>query len=280
MTGFGPAGTYTLTGPDGLPYRSTAPGTLGGHRRGRLYGRLDCPSALRALARGGYVRERVFFADEATAVAAGHRPCARCLPRQYAQWKASRANRDPDTMALPYLPDSGTPPSPLLAAGDLAALAGAAAPAAHTAEELAAVLGLLGGARVVAVGHSRDAASRDAAAAFSAAWRTAGREIAAVVDWPEEAASWLRPAQRLTADAPDAWAVAAAPRGWAQLVRRLRHSTGWDPARTVGFAALGDPRVAAATGAAALQGLRGAAADGGVWRFDRGWVVRDTGGTT
>lgn len=55
----------------------------------KIYGRLDCPSALRAIARGGYVRYRVFFADEATAIAAGYRPCARCLPGRYAEWKRS-----------------------------------------------------------------------------------------------------------------------------------------------------------------------------------------------
>jgi methylphosphotriester-DNA--protein-cysteine methyltransferase len=69
---------------------SSAPGTVGGHRRQRIYGRLDCPSALRAIARGGYVEHRVFFADEDTAVAAGYRPCARCLPEQYRSWKASQ----------------------------------------------------------------------------------------------------------------------------------------------------------------------------------------------
>lgn len=81
---------YTLTGPDGRPYRSPVPGTLGGYRRKRLYGRLDCPSALRAIARGGYIRHRVFFADEATAIAAGYRPCAGCLPERYAHWKATK----------------------------------------------------------------------------------------------------------------------------------------------------------------------------------------------
>ncbi|WP_242454055.1 Ada metal-binding domain-containing protein [Bailinhaonella thermotolerans] len=81
---------YRLIGPGGLPYDSPVPGTLGGHRRGRLYGRLDCPSALRALARGGYARDRVFFADEETAIAAGYRPCAICLPARYARWSASR----------------------------------------------------------------------------------------------------------------------------------------------------------------------------------------------
>ena len=63
--------------------------TIGGHRGTRIYGRLDCPSALRAIARGGYVKHRVFFADEAAAVAAGYRPCARCMPEQYRKWKAS-----------------------------------------------------------------------------------------------------------------------------------------------------------------------------------------------
>jgi hypothetical protein len=80
--------TYTLTGADGKPYESTVPGTLGGHRRAKLYGRLDCRAALAATARGGYVRHRVFFADEATAVQAGYRPCAVCLPERYKAWKA------------------------------------------------------------------------------------------------------------------------------------------------------------------------------------------------
>jgi AraC family transcriptional regulator, regulatory protein of adaptative response / DNA-3-methyladenine glycosylase II len=81
---------YTLIGPDGRPRPSRAPGTLGGHRRNRGYGRLDCPAALRWIAKGHYVRHRVFFADEATALAAGYRPCATCLPERYAAWKAGR----------------------------------------------------------------------------------------------------------------------------------------------------------------------------------------------
>ena len=81
---------HTLVGRDGLPYRSLSSGTVGGHRRTRVYGRLDCPSALRAIAGGHYVTHRVFFADEATAVEAGYRPCAVCLPTEYARWKAAR----------------------------------------------------------------------------------------------------------------------------------------------------------------------------------------------
>jgi len=81
--------TYTLLGRDGKPYVSDVPGAWGGHRRSKIYGRLDCPSALRAIARGGYVSTRVFFADEETAIAAGYRPCAICCPDRYLAWKAA-----------------------------------------------------------------------------------------------------------------------------------------------------------------------------------------------
>jgi hypothetical protein len=81
---------FTLIGPDGKPFPSSIPGTLGGHRRAKFYGRLDCRTALQAIARGGYVKHRVFFLDEATAVAAGYRPCAVCLPKEYAAWKKNQ----------------------------------------------------------------------------------------------------------------------------------------------------------------------------------------------
>ena len=82
--------SWQLLGTDGKPYPSSTPGTLGGHRRSKIYGRLDCPAALRAIARGGYRRDRVFFADERTAIAAGYRPCAVCMPDAYARWKRTK----------------------------------------------------------------------------------------------------------------------------------------------------------------------------------------------
>ncbi|GLY17387.1 metal-binding protein [Kineosporia rhizophila] len=82
---------YTLLGADGRLYRSDVPGLLGGHRRLKVYGRLDCPSAVRAVARGGYVKYRVFFATEAVAVAAGYRPCGACLPAKYRAWRETQA---------------------------------------------------------------------------------------------------------------------------------------------------------------------------------------------
>jgi hypothetical protein len=72
------ARTYTLLGPDRQLYQSATSGALGGYRPGRVYGRLDCPAALRAIARGGYVRNRVFFADQQplSRPGTGHAPCA------------------------------------------------------------------------------------------------------------------------------------------------------------------------------------------------------------
>jgi hypothetical protein len=97
---------YTLLGPDRRTYRSAEPGTLGGHRGSRIYGRLDCPAALRAIARGGYVRQRVFFRDEETAIAAGYRPCAVCCPRQYQVFKAAHKSCRPALVEGPRAPIS------------------------------------------------------------------------------------------------------------------------------------------------------------------------------
>jgi methylphosphotriester-DNA--protein-cysteine methyltransferase len=79
--------TFILIGRDGRSHASARKGKLGGHRRTKIYGTLDCRAALTAIARGGYVEHRVFFASAADAVAAGYRPCAVCLPDAYAKWK-------------------------------------------------------------------------------------------------------------------------------------------------------------------------------------------------
>ncbi|WP_371410417.1 Ada metal-binding domain-containing protein [Bacillus toyonensis] len=46
------------------------------------------------MAQGGYIKYRVFFSDEKTAIAAGYRPCAVCLPEKYAQWKNTQKRND------------------------------------------------------------------------------------------------------------------------------------------------------------------------------------------
>ncbi|KGN42185.1 Ada metal-binding domain-containing protein [Knoellia aerolata] len=85
--------TYTLLDHDRRPFQSPVPGTFGGHRRGKIYGRLDCPTALRSIANGQYVQHRVFFADEDVAIAAGYRPCGHCLRSRYRQWMADEEAR-------------------------------------------------------------------------------------------------------------------------------------------------------------------------------------------
>ncbi|MFG2176901.1 hypothetical protein ACGFMO_37005 [Streptomyces niveus] len=131
------------------------------------------------------------------------------------------------------------PDSPLIGADDLVAYGPDVTTepgAPHAVAELDALIGLLTTPRSrihsVAVGHSRDEASRAFAAAFADAWTARGGAVLAVVDWPESAAPWLR------------------------------HSTAWDPARTVAFASLLDSRVPALAGPDTVHGLRGVTADG------------------
>jgi hypothetical protein len=50
---------YRLTDSTGDTYISETPGTLGGYAKLRLYGRLDCPSALGYITKGHYLKNRV-----------------------------------------------------------------------------------------------------------------------------------------------------------------------------------------------------------------------------
>lgn len=79
---------YKLLGADGVTYLSATPGTFGGNGKLKIYGRLDCPSALSTIRRfpGSYEKSRVFFADERTALAAGYRPCGNCLREKYREY--------------------------------------------------------------------------------------------------------------------------------------------------------------------------------------------------
>jgi methylphosphotriester-DNA--protein-cysteine methyltransferase len=72
-------------------FASATKGLFGGHRRLKIYGLLDCPSALRAIKRGPtYALHRVFFADEASAIAAGFRPCGVCMRAAYRKWRMTK----------------------------------------------------------------------------------------------------------------------------------------------------------------------------------------------
>ena len=81
---------YFITTAKNKQELSAFPGAIGGHKKLKIYGRLDCPSAKKYLAKGQYAKNRVFFLDEETAITAGYRPCAICMPEQYAKWKAQK----------------------------------------------------------------------------------------------------------------------------------------------------------------------------------------------
>lgn len=106
---------YKLVGLDGKEYLSEEKGTLGGHKKLKIYGRLDCPSALRHISKGHYAEHRVFFANEQTALAAGYRPCGVCMPEHHRLWKdgklmthalsVAQSKDDPKILCTAFLAD-------------------------------------------------------------------------------------------------------------------------------------------------------------------------------
>ena len=80
---------YKLLGADGKEYMSETPGEFGGNSKLKVYGRLNCGTALATIRRfpGSYEKSRVLFADEKTALAAGYRPCGNCLRKQYREYQ-------------------------------------------------------------------------------------------------------------------------------------------------------------------------------------------------
>lgn len=78
---------YYLTDEDGRIYSSKIPGTIGGNSRLKIYGKLDCSSAISWIKNGYYIDNRVFFDNEETAIKAGYRPCGKCMKIKYKEWK-------------------------------------------------------------------------------------------------------------------------------------------------------------------------------------------------
>lgn len=57
---------------------------LGGHRKLKIFGRLDCRAGKRMK-----VENRVFFRNENEAIVLGYRPCAVCMRSEYLIWKGT-----------------------------------------------------------------------------------------------------------------------------------------------------------------------------------------------
>jgi hypothetical protein len=162
--------------------------------------------------------------------------------------------RIPDTVIAAY-PASTQPPRP------------------HTGAELDQLLRMLRIAKAsrITIGHGRHHASAAAAAALFDAWTETGN-AAITISWPVDAASWLRPARRLTAERPDAWVIADTPAGMAQLAVRLAGQSDWSPTRTLGFASVASPDLISLTGTW-LSGMRGATSDGCAWLIRHQFLV-------
>jgi hypothetical protein len=177
----------------------------------------------------------------------------------------TNANGDRRTSASPRITDAVLARHP----------AATRAPEPHTSAELDALIGLLHGARAttIAIGHGRHSASIATASAIADAWPGI---VTATVDWPANAASWLRPARRLVSGEPDAWVVADTPAGSAQLIARLVEQPGWTPMRTFGTASLDSPELAELSGPGVLTGMRGATAAGHTWRIDDDTLTHDS----
>jgi hypothetical protein len=141
------------------------------------------------------------------------------------------------------------------------------APAPHTDDEIRRLVRLAASrqAHSVIIGHGSDPAATAAARAFADAWRNHGGVILDTVRWAERGASWLGPARILTAVEPDLWVLGGAPAGLAQMIRRLIWSTQWQPNRTIGFASASSSTMRQLAHGDNLEGLIGAASDGGTW---------------
>ena len=99
----------------------------------------------------------------------------------------------------------------------------------------------------ITIGHGRNV-SKEIAYAIAELWETKRRKakgkggyVLNIVDWPEEAASWLRPAIRFTNGEPDAWIVTGTL-FWIQMCRRLYKDTNWNY-RTFSFSSLATPHM-------------------------------------
>jgi hypothetical protein len=60
--------------------------TLGGNIPAKIYGALSCGSGKKMKA-----ENRIFFRNEAEAIAAGYRPCGHCMRAKYSEWKLRTA---------------------------------------------------------------------------------------------------------------------------------------------------------------------------------------------
>ncbi|MEL4082309.1 MULTISPECIES: hypothetical protein [Arthrobacter] len=156
--------------------------------------------------------------------------------------------------------------SPLLR-GSAVPLAGEEIPIIGAEVRSLVTMALSRGATSVTIGSGRDLITRASARTIADAWSTSGHGVAVTIDWPETAASWLRPANRFAAASTDLWIMLGPPLGWAQMTRRLLWSTPWKPSRTLLTGGVSDPRALELVGLHNLTGIAGTTRAGSAWHL-------------
>lgn len=81
---------YKLIDSNGKNYLSHIPGTIGGNKKLKIYGKLDCPNALIWIKKGYYTENRVFFENIEVAKLNNYRPCAKCMKKEFILWKNNK----------------------------------------------------------------------------------------------------------------------------------------------------------------------------------------------
>ncbi len=81
---------FSITDSNNQQFLSKIKGNWGGHKLLKIFGKLNCPSALYWIDKGHYTKHRVFFHNVKNAMQAGYRPCAKCLPEAYSAWKSKK----------------------------------------------------------------------------------------------------------------------------------------------------------------------------------------------
>lgn len=110
-----------------------------------------------------------------------------------------------------------------------------AAPHPHTTAEVDAIISFARSLRAgwIAIGTGRHPASTATSAELIRRWADAGGEVTALSSWPDQAASWLRPAQRLVDSGAQAHVIIDNPLGAAQLLIRLAEHEAWTSHNTI-----------------------------------------------
>ncbi len=74
--------------PEGLSILDL-PKTICGNKRTKIFGKATCSATNGHLVLNSTLSDSMVFESKEEAISLGYRPCARCMPKDYAKWRAS-----------------------------------------------------------------------------------------------------------------------------------------------------------------------------------------------